>query len=111
MEIPGWWIPGLKGAPGIILAPGYGMARVRILQEIHPTNQCKIQAVLLIGSTQGRICPIYRQAIRTVGDNPGWEEALARNPDDPRALYALGALLASVVFGVCITPLDQPLPA
>ncbi len=27
MEIPGWWIPGLKGAPGIILAPGYGMSR------------------------------------------------------------------------------------
>jgi len=23
----GWWIPGLKGAPGIILAPGYGMSR------------------------------------------------------------------------------------
>jgi pimeloyl-ACP methyl ester carboxylesterase len=22
-----WWIPGLKGAPGIILAPGYGMNR------------------------------------------------------------------------------------
>jgi pimeloyl-ACP methyl ester carboxylesterase len=26
-DIPGWWIPGLKGAPGIILAPGYGMCR------------------------------------------------------------------------------------
>jgi pimeloyl-ACP methyl ester carboxylesterase len=26
-EIPGWWIPGLKSAPGIILAPGYGMSR------------------------------------------------------------------------------------
>ena len=26
-EIPGWWIPGLKNAPGIILAPGYGMGR------------------------------------------------------------------------------------
>jgi pimeloyl-ACP methyl ester carboxylesterase len=25
--IPAWWIPGLKGAPGIILAPGYGMCR------------------------------------------------------------------------------------
>jgi len=23
----GWWVPGLKGAPGIILAPGYGMSR------------------------------------------------------------------------------------
>ena len=23
----GWWIPGLKGAPGIVLAPGYGMNR------------------------------------------------------------------------------------
>jgi len=27
LEIPGWWIPGLKGAPGIILSPGYGMNR------------------------------------------------------------------------------------
>jgi pimeloyl-ACP methyl ester carboxylesterase len=26
-EIQGWWIPGLKGAPGIVLAPGYGMSR------------------------------------------------------------------------------------
>jgi pimeloyl-ACP methyl ester carboxylesterase len=26
-EIPAWWIPGLKNAPGIILAPGYGMSR------------------------------------------------------------------------------------
>ncbi len=26
-ELSGWWIPGLKGAPGIILAPGYGMSR------------------------------------------------------------------------------------
>jgi pimeloyl-ACP methyl ester carboxylesterase len=25
--LPGWWIPGLKDAPGIILAPGYGMNR------------------------------------------------------------------------------------
>lgn len=25
--IPAWWIPGLKGAPGIILSPGYGMSR------------------------------------------------------------------------------------
>jgi pimeloyl-ACP methyl ester carboxylesterase len=26
-EIPAWWIPGLKNASGIILAPGYGMSR------------------------------------------------------------------------------------
>ena len=26
-DLPGWWIPGLKSAPGIILAPGYGMSR------------------------------------------------------------------------------------
>ena len=26
-RLPAWWIPGLKGAPGIILAPGYGMSR------------------------------------------------------------------------------------
>jgi pimeloyl-ACP methyl ester carboxylesterase len=26
-DLAAWWIPGLKGAPGIILAPGYGMNR------------------------------------------------------------------------------------
>lgn len=26
-EIPGWFIHGLRGAPGILLAPGYGMTR------------------------------------------------------------------------------------
>lgn len=26
-SIPGWWIPGLRHAPGIILAPGHGMSR------------------------------------------------------------------------------------
>ena len=30
-DIPGWWIPGLKHAPGIILAPGYGMNRADAL--------------------------------------------------------------------------------
>lgn len=31
MEFPGWWIPGLKGAPGILLSPGYGMSRADVL--------------------------------------------------------------------------------
>jgi pimeloyl-ACP methyl ester carboxylesterase len=26
-DLAAWWIPGLKGAPGVILAPGYGMNR------------------------------------------------------------------------------------
>src|SRR5262245_56291023 len=26
-DIPGWWIPGTRGAPAIVLAPGYGMSR------------------------------------------------------------------------------------
>jgi pimeloyl-ACP methyl ester carboxylesterase len=30
-ELPAWWIPGLKGAPGIILTPGYGMNRADAL--------------------------------------------------------------------------------
>lgn len=29
--IYGWWIPGLKGSPGIVLAPGYGMNRTDAL--------------------------------------------------------------------------------
>lgn len=31
MEFPAWWIPGLKGAPGILLSPGYGMSRADVL--------------------------------------------------------------------------------
>src|SRR5512136_2299252 len=27
LEIEGWWIPGLKGGPGIVLAPGIAMNR------------------------------------------------------------------------------------
>lgn len=30
-DISGWWIPGLKGAPGIVLVPGYGMSRSEVL--------------------------------------------------------------------------------
>jgi len=30
-ELAGYWIPGLKNAPGIVLAPGYGMTRVDAL--------------------------------------------------------------------------------
>jgi len=30
-DIHAWWIPGLRGAPGIILAPGYGMNRADAL--------------------------------------------------------------------------------
>jgi uncharacterized protein len=30
-EISGWWIPGLRGAPGIVLSPGYGMSRSDVL--------------------------------------------------------------------------------
>jgi len=30
-DLAAWWIPGLKGAPGIILAPGYGMNRADAL--------------------------------------------------------------------------------
>ncbi len=37
-EIPAWWIPGLKRAPGIILVPGYGMSRsdaLSLAAELH----------------------------------------------------------------------------
>jgi pimeloyl-ACP methyl ester carboxylesterase len=30
-SIPAWWIPGLRGAPGIVLSPGYGMSRSDVL--------------------------------------------------------------------------------
>jgi pimeloyl-ACP methyl ester carboxylesterase len=37
--IPAWWIPGLKYAPGIILAPGYGMSRSDALSLAVALNQ------------------------------------------------------------------------
>jgi pimeloyl-ACP methyl ester carboxylesterase len=37
--IPAWWIPGLKGAPGIILAPGYGMCRSDALSLAVPLHE------------------------------------------------------------------------
>ncbi len=30
-QIEGWWIPGTEGAPGVLLAPGYGMSRADVL--------------------------------------------------------------------------------
>jgi pimeloyl-ACP methyl ester carboxylesterase len=30
-EIPGWWIPGTKGAPAVLLAPGYNLTRADAL--------------------------------------------------------------------------------
>jgi pimeloyl-ACP methyl ester carboxylesterase len=38
-EIPAWWIPGLKGAPGVILAPGYGMSRSDALSLAVPLHE------------------------------------------------------------------------
>jgi hypothetical protein len=37
--LPAWWIPGLKVAPGIILAPGYGMSRSDALSLAVALNQ------------------------------------------------------------------------
>lgn len=31
VRIPGWWIAGSNGAPGVVLAPGYGMSRADVL--------------------------------------------------------------------------------
>jgi pimeloyl-ACP methyl ester carboxylesterase len=37
--IPAWWIPGQKSAPGIVLAPGYGMGRSDALSLAVSLNQ------------------------------------------------------------------------
>jgi pimeloyl-ACP methyl ester carboxylesterase len=38
-EIAGWWIPGLKGAPGVLLAPGFGMGRSDALSLALPLHE------------------------------------------------------------------------
>jgi pimeloyl-ACP methyl ester carboxylesterase len=45
-EIPAWWIPGLKGAPGIILAPGYGMSRSDALSLAVPLHEHKYNILI-----------------------------------------------------------------
>ena len=38
-EIAGWFIPGFRGAPGILLAPGYGMSRSDALSLAVPLHE------------------------------------------------------------------------
>lgn len=38
-EIAGWWIPGLKGAPGVVLAPGFGMSKSDALSLALPLHE------------------------------------------------------------------------
>jgi len=38
-EIAGWWIPGLKGAPGVVLVPGFGMSRSDALSLALPLHE------------------------------------------------------------------------
>jgi pimeloyl-ACP methyl ester carboxylesterase len=38
-DIPAWWIPGLKSAPGIVLATGYGMGRSDAVSLAFALNQ------------------------------------------------------------------------
>jgi pimeloyl-ACP methyl ester carboxylesterase len=45
-EIPAWWIPGLKGAPGIILVPGYGMSRSDALSLAVPLHENKFNILI-----------------------------------------------------------------
>jgi pimeloyl-ACP methyl ester carboxylesterase len=45
-EIPAWWIPGLKGAPGIILSPGYGMSRADVLSLAVPLHENEFNVLI-----------------------------------------------------------------
>jgi pimeloyl-ACP methyl ester carboxylesterase len=45
-EIPAWWIPGLKGAPGVILVPGYGMSRADVLSLAVPLHDNKFNVLI-----------------------------------------------------------------
>jgi pimeloyl-ACP methyl ester carboxylesterase len=68
-EVAGWLIPGLKGAPGILLSPGYGMSRSDVLS---------LAAVL---RENGFNILIYDQ--RGCGSNPRGGSSLGlREPDD-----------------------------
>jgi pimeloyl-ACP methyl ester carboxylesterase len=75
-NIPGWWIPGLRGAPGIVLSPGYGMSRSDTLSL----------AAVLHGS--GFNLLIYEQ--RGVGTSPRKPSTLG--------LYETDDLLQAIQF-------------
>jgi dipeptidyl aminopeptidase/acylaminoacyl peptidase len=38
-QIAGWWIPGQRGAPGVVLAPGFGMSRSDALSLALPLHE------------------------------------------------------------------------
>jgi len=51
-DIAGWLIPGLRGAPGIVLAPGYGMSRSDVLSLAAALHRKSFN--LLIYAKRGR---------------------------------------------------------
>ena len=44
--IPAWWIPGQQGAPGVILATGYGMSRTDALSLAAALNQMEFNLLV-----------------------------------------------------------------
>jgi hypothetical protein len=68
-RMSGWWIPGLKGSPGIVLAPGLGMSRSDALSLAGVLHQGGVHVLL------------YAQ--RGCGPDPASASTLGvREPDD-----------------------------
>ena len=45
-EMNGWWIAGRRGAPGILLSPGYGMSRSDVLSLAVPLNNAGFHVLI-----------------------------------------------------------------
>jgi len=53
-QVAGWWIPGRKGAPGVVLAPGFGMSRSDALSLAATLREYGFHSLIYDGSGLAR---------------------------------------------------------
>jgi pimeloyl-ACP methyl ester carboxylesterase len=106
-DIPAWWIPGLKYAPGIVLAPGYGMSRSDALSLAVALNQHGFNILIFAqrgnGSMPRKACAL---GLREVDDMTCAIQFLKKRPEsDPGKIGiwgvdigAFSALKAATTF-------------
>ncbi|MDR0842889.1 MAG: hypothetical protein LBP68_05660 [Acidobacteriota bacterium] len=118
--IPAWWIPGQKGAPGIILATGYGMSRTDALSLAAALNQMSFN-LLIFDQRGGGAAPrgISTFGLKETTDMIAAIQFLKEHPDsDPNRIgiwgvdvSAFAALKAAADFPeVRVLAADSPFP-
>jgi hypothetical protein len=84
-EIPAWWIPGLKGAAGIVLAPGYGMSRSDALSLANVLHEDGFN-ILIYSQRSSSASPRGASTLGTneTGDMLGAIEFMQNRPESDR---------------------------